>query len=89
MSEYVCLIQEGQSADQKRGALAEGLQRIGQETFGDDPGASKVSWRVVKKGFAWTAGEPSTSSRHLRSTTMLTPWETNTWSCSPTCSASE
>jgi hypothetical protein len=24
---------------------------------GDDPGASEVSWRVVKKGFAWTGGE--------------------------------
>lgn len=67
MRQYVCMIQEGQTADRKRPELAEGLRRIGQEAFGDDPAATGISWNVVKKGFAWTAGEPSTSSIVVRS----------------------
>jgi hypothetical protein len=67
MSDYACMIQEGQTADRKRSELAEGLERIGQEAFGDDPSQTSISWIVVKKGFAWTAGEPSTSSIVVRS----------------------
>ena len=67
MADYVCVIQEGQEASQKRDALAEGLRRIGQEAFGDDPAAIEISWIDVKRGFAWTAGEPSTSSIVIRS----------------------
>ena len=67
MSQYRCLIQEDQAADRSRPALEEGLRRIGQETFGDDPGATEILWSVQKKGFAWTAGEPSTSSIVVRS----------------------
>ena len=61
MLRYACIIQEGQAADRTREALEEGLRRIGRESFGDDPSATKISWRPVKKGFGWTAGEPSTS----------------------------
>ena len=64
---YACMIQEGQAADRKRTELADGLLRIGQEAFGDDPSRTEISWNVVKKGFAWTAGEPSTSSIVVRS----------------------
>jgi hypothetical protein len=39
MSDYVCVIQEGQAADQRREALAEGMKNIGAECFGDDPAA--------------------------------------------------
>ena len=67
MSRYACIIQEGQRADQRRDALAEGLRQIGREAFGDEQGACEVSWTVVRKGFAWTAGEPSTSSLVIRS----------------------
>ena len=35
MSEYACIIQEGQSAHERRDTLEEGLRRIGQESFGD------------------------------------------------------
>ena len=66
MPHYACIIQEGQSAQDKQEALAQGLRRIGRESFGDDP-AAEISWLVVKKGFAWTAGEPSTSSIIVRS----------------------
>ena len=64
---YTCMIQEGQTADRKRSELAEGLRAIGREAFGDDPSQTEISWNVVKKGFAWTAGEPSTSSIVVRS----------------------
>ena len=67
MSEYACIIQEGQAAERRQDVLAEGLRRIGQESFGDDPSTTGISWIVVKKGFGWTAGEPSTSSIVVRS----------------------
>lgn len=67
MADYVCMIQEGQEADRKRDALAEGLVKIGRECFGDDPGATEIRWVVIKPGYAWTAGEPSTSSIIIRS----------------------
>jgi hypothetical protein len=55
MPDYACVIQEGQTADRRRSELAEGLKKIGQEAFGDDPTQTSISWVVVKKGFAWTA----------------------------------
>lgn len=67
MPDYSCIVQEGQTPDRERKALAEGLAKIGQEFFGDAPGATEIRWVVVKKGFAWTAGEPSTSSIVVRS----------------------
>jgi len=73
MADYVCVIQEGQAANRKQDALAEGLRRIGQESFGDDPGSVEISWRVVKQGFGWTAGEPSTSSIVVRSVPVGLP----------------
>jgi hypothetical protein len=70
--DYACIIQEGQSAHQQQAALEEGLGRIGRECFGD-PSAAEISWIVVKKGFAWTAGEPSTSSLVIRSVPVGLP----------------
>ncbi len=62
MKKFSCLIQEGQGADRSQALLEEGLRRIGREAFGDDPAESEVAWTVFGRGFAWTAGEPSTSS---------------------------
>lgn len=73
MARYVCMIQEGQAADRRRSELADGLRAIGAECFGDDPAATDVSWSVVKRGFAWTAGEPSTSSIVVRSVPVGLP----------------
>jgi hypothetical protein len=72
---YACIIQEGQAAQQKQEELAAGLRRIGQEAFGDEPSACEISWLVMKKGFAWTAGEPSTSSIVVRSVPVGLPLE--------------
>ncbi len=67
MAEYACVIQAGQTAEREQNALAAGLRQIGQEAFGDDPSETEISWTVVKQGFAWTAGEPSSSSIVIRS----------------------
>jgi hypothetical protein len=71
--QYACIIQEGQSAHQKQEGLEAGLRRIGAESFGDDPSATEISWIVMKRGFAWTAGEPSTSSIVVRSVPVGLP----------------
>jgi hypothetical protein len=71
--QYACIIQEGQTAQQRQELLAGGLRRIGQESFGDDPTACEISWIVVKRGFGWTAGEPSTSSIVVRSVPVGLP----------------
>ena len=73
MPRYACMIQEGQAAHQKQQALAEGLRRIGRDSFGDDPSATEISWIVIRRGFAWTAGEPSTSSIVVRSVPVGLP----------------
>ena len=67
MADYACVIQQGQSADAHRSELELGLRRIGQESFGDDPAATRIAWTVVPRGMAWTAGEPSSSSIVIRS----------------------
>lgn len=75
MADTLCLIQEGQEAERRKASLAEGLRKIGQEAFGDDPAATEVAWVAMKKGFAWTAGEPSTSSLVIRSVPVGLPGE--------------
>ncbi len=67
MSHYVCTIQAGQEPERRKEALAEGLKRIGQEFFGDDPEKTEIRWNALAKGFGFTAGELSTSSLVVRS----------------------
>ncbi len=64
---YTCIIQEGQAAEREKAGLEAALRALGEERFGDDPSATEVDWVVMKKGWAWTAGEPSTSSLIIRS----------------------
>lgn len=71
----VCLIQEGQAADRQREALAQGLARIARDAFGEQPDAGAVSWRVVREGFGFTAGEPSRSSLVIHSVPAGLPLE--------------
>ncbi len=67
MDRYACIIQEGQAADRERGALEAGLKRLAREFFGDDPAEVGIRWTRQPRGWAWTAGEPSTSSIVVRS----------------------
>ena len=62
MDQYACIIQEGQIADQKCDELEAGLKRLGAEFFGDDVETVGIRWTRQPEGWAWTAGEPSTSS---------------------------
>ena len=73
MSTVVCMIQQGQAADRERAALAEGLERIGREAFGDAPDPGAIRWVVLAEGFGWTAGEPSRSSIVVRSVPVGRP----------------
>ncbi len=67
MAEYACIVQEGQEPERRRDALAAGLKELGRRAFGDDPERIQVQWIPIRRGFAWTAGEPSTSSIVIRS----------------------
>ncbi len=67
MSQYSCIIQEGQVADRKTDVLEAGLAQLGQRFFGDDPAEVEIRWTRQPPGWAWTAGEPSASSIVVRS----------------------
>ena len=67
MHRYACIIQAGQAADREVQALEAGLKRLGRTFFDDDPDDVEVRWTRQAKGWAWTAGEPSTSSIVVRS----------------------
>ena len=67
MADYVCILQEDQDPESKRGELAEGLKRIGREVFRDAPEGGEIRWISIREGFGFTAGSPSTSSLVIRS----------------------
>jgi hypothetical protein len=67
LAQYVCMIQEGQEPDRRREALANGLRNLAHRTFGEDADAVEIRWVSIAKGYAWTAGEPSTTSIVVRS----------------------
>ncbi|MEM9173911.1 MAG: hypothetical protein AAGC67_01655 [Myxococcota bacterium] len=67
MDLYACIIQEGQAADRETEALESGLRRLGREFFEDEPDEIGIRWTRHAPGWAWTAGEPSTSSIVVRS----------------------
>ena len=67
MDLYSCIIQEGQAADRSIDALEAGLRRIGRDFFDDEPADVGIRWTRHAPGWAWTAGEPSTSSIVVRS----------------------
>ncbi len=67
MDQYACIIQEGQTADQRIDALETGLRRLAGEFFGDEPADVGIRWTRQAPGWAWTAGLPSTSSIVVRS----------------------
>lgn len=67
MDLYSCTIQEGQAADRNAGALEAGLKQLAHRFFGEDPDEVAIRWTRQPAGWAWTAGEPSTSSIVVRS----------------------
>lgn len=73
MAQYACIVQEGQAAEGKQAELAEGLRRIGRERLGDPPEGAEISWITIRRGFGFTAGEPSTASLVVRSVPVGLP----------------
>jgi phenylpyruvate tautomerase PptA (4-oxalocrotonate tautomerase family) len=67
MPHYACMVQEGQVADRSRERLADGLVRLAAETFDQAPSEVEIRWVVIREGFGFTAGKPSTSSLIARS----------------------
>ena len=67
MPHYACMIQTGQEPDRQKSTLTARLTELGEKTFGDDPDEVEIKWIHLEKGYAWTAGEPSTSSIVVRS----------------------
>lgn len=67
MAHFACIIQEGQEPDRKVDALETGLRRISRDFFEQNADDVEIRWDRVGKGWAWTAGEPSTSSIVIRS----------------------
>ena len=67
MARYACIVQQGQEPERQKDILAEGLKKLGQRMFGDDPEETEIQWITYGEGYAWTAGEPSTSSIVVRS----------------------
>ncbi len=59
MINCLCVIQEGQVADLKRGELGTALEAYAQEFLAD---SVQLNWLPVPGGCGFTAGEPSTSS---------------------------
>ena len=59
MTTYIATIQEGHAAESLQRELTSELANIATESFGDE---SEVKWKVIPKGFGWTAGRPSNSS---------------------------
>lgn len=67
MAQYTCMIQDGQEPHHQMEALAAGLAALAQRTFSEAPAEVEINWNVLPKGWAFTAGEPSTSSICVRS----------------------
>lgn len=67
MPHYACIVQEGQTAESRQAELADGLREIGREAFGDPAQGVEIAWITIRRGFGFTAGEPSTSSLVVRS----------------------
>ncbi len=65
MTKYIATIQEGNEAENLKQELTLGLKEIAAESFGNDTVTTDVKWKVIPKGFAWTAGKPSNSSAFL------------------------
>ena len=59
MIECLCLVQAGQTADQKQAELSALVNGFTQRSFGEE---AQISWIPVPAGSFFTAAEPSTAS---------------------------
>ena len=59
---FDCTIQEGCITDEMRPRLAAAIEGVCVDVLGQDQGPVEVTWTVIRKGFGFRGGEPSTTS---------------------------
>ena len=62
MTRYIATTQQGHVVENHMEELTVGIQGIASEFFGNDPINSEVRWKVIPKGFGFTAGQLSSST---------------------------
>ena len=63
MVTFECTVQEGHCDEALKPALIRSLERICKDLLGPKGHPVEVSWVVVKKGFGFRGGVPSTTSQ--------------------------
>ncbi len=62
MIDFECTVQEGCVGEHLRPRLAQAIESACSEILGADSGPVSVSWVVIRKGFGFRGGRPSTTS---------------------------
>ncbi len=62
MTKCIATIQEGHKGEGLQEELAAELKRIAALSFEDQVDDLEVKWKVIPRGYGWTAGKPSNSS---------------------------
>ena len=62
MVRFECTVQEGCIRDDVRPDVEQALTSICHDVLGAESGPVEVSWTVIKKGYGFRGGEPSTTS---------------------------
>ena len=62
MAKYIATIQEGHAAENMKQELEKSLKEIAYDSLGKFVTNSEVIWKVIPKGYGFTAGRLSNSS---------------------------
>ncbi|MEM9292412.1 MAG: hypothetical protein AAGD01_12080 [Acidobacteriota bacterium] len=62
MTQCIATIQEGHQAEDLQNELTAKLKKIAADAFHNPAGELEVRWKVIPRGYGWTAGKPSNSS---------------------------
>lgn len=59
---FELFVQEGCVTDESRARIVADIEAVCAEVLGMEAGPVSVSWTVIRKGFGFRGGEPSTTS---------------------------
>ena len=62
MISFDFFVQEGCVVDEMRSEIASALEGVCANELGCDSGPTEMSWTVIRKGFGFRGGRPSTTS---------------------------
>ena len=62
MVTFEFFVQEGCVPDESRARIVTDIEAVCAEVLGAEAGPVSVSWTVIRKGFGFRGGEPSTTS---------------------------